>query len=165
MKRALSSVALIVLATAANADGHAVGVLDVLSNYADIAEAGFADSLVTAQRLDAAIDALIASLKEQGVDVITAEAADLPIHASGHPDQDELRAMYQWVQPEVAIPVHGEAEHMDVHASLARDCGVPKSLLGRNGDLFMIRPVPGMRRQVAEVGRLGWEKGGLVRVV
>lgn len=112
-----------------------------------------------------AIDALIANLKEQGVEVITAEAADLPIHASGHPAQDELRAMYQWVQPEVAIPVHGEAEHMDVHAGLARDCGVPKSLLGRNGDLFMIRPVPGMRRQVAEVGRLGWEKGELLRVV
>lgn len=112
-----------------------------------------------------AIDALIANLKEQGVEVITAEAADLPIHASGHPAQDELRAMYQWVQPEVAIPVHGEAEHMEVHAGLARACGVPKSLLGRNGDLFMIRPVPGMRRQVAEVGRLGWEKGELVRVV
>lgn len=112
-----------------------------------------------------AIEALIVSLKELGVEVITAEAADLPIHASGHPAQDELRAMYQWVQPEVAIPVHGEAEHMEVHASLARDCGVPKSLLGRNGDLFMIRPVPGMRRQVVEVGRLGWERGELVRVV
>ncbi|BES73109.1 hypothetical protein RE428_41270 [Marinobacter nanhaiticus D15-8W] len=112
-----------------------------------------------------AIDALIVNLKELGVEVITAEDADLPIHASGHPAQDELRAMYQWVQPDVAIPVHGEAEHMEVHASLARACGVPKSLLGRNGDLYMIRPVPGMRRQVAEVGRLGWERGELVRVV
>ena len=112
-----------------------------------------------------AIDALIANLREQGVEVITAEAADLPIHASGHPARDELRAMYQWVQPDVAIPVHGEAEHMDAHADLARNCGVPKALLGRNGDLFMIRPVPGMRRQVVETGRLGWDKGELVRVV
>ncbi|SFR42584.1 ribonuclease J [Marinobacter daqiaonensis] len=111
-----------------------------------------------------AIEALIASLREQGVEVITAEDADLPIHASGHPAQDELRAMYQWVQPDVAIPVHGEAEHMQAHAGLARECGVPKALLGRNGDLFMVRPVPGMRRQVVATGRLGWEKGELVRV-
>ena len=32
-------------------------------------------------------------------------------------------------------------------------------------NLFMIRPVPGMRRQMVETGRLGWEKGALVRVV
>lgn len=112
-----------------------------------------------------AIEALITSLKERGVEVITAEDADLPIHASGHPARDELRAMYQWVQPTIAIPVHGEAEHMEAHAGLARECGVPRALLGRNGDLFMIRPVPGMRRQVVETGRLGWEKGALVRVV
>ena len=112
-----------------------------------------------------AIDALIVSLREQGVEVITAEDADLPIHASGHPARDELTAMYQWVQPDVAIPVHGEAEHMAAHATLAKENGVPRALLGRNGDLFMIRPVPGMRRQVVETGRLGWEKGELVRVV
>lgn len=111
-----------------------------------------------------AIEALIANLSAQGVEVITAEAADLPIHASGHPAQDELRAMYQWVRPQVAIPVHGEAEHMDTHARLARDCGVPRALLGRNGDLFMVRPVPGMRRQVAPVGRIGYERGELVPV-
>jgi ribonuclease J len=28
----------------------------------------------------------------------------------------------------------------------------------------MIRPVPGIRRQIAETGRLGWQKEGLVRV-
>jgi len=100
-----------------------------------------------------------------GVTVITAEDASLPIHASGHPAQQELQAMYQWVQPGIAIPVHGEAEHMDVHASIAKDCGVRRTLVGRNGDLFMIRPVPGMRRQLASVGRLGWSKGELVRVV
>ena len=111
------------------------------------------------------IDALIAQLRGLGVTVITAEDASLPIHASGHPAQQELQAMYQWVQPGIAIPVHGEAEHMDVHASIAKDCGVRRTLVGRNGDLFMIRPVPGMRRQLASVGRLGWSKGELVRVV
>ena len=90
---------------------------------------------------------------------------DLPIHASGHPAQEELEAMYRWVQPAIAIPVHGEEEHMAVHARLAKQIGVPKTLVGRNGDLFMIRPVPGMRRQITETGRLGWLKQALVRVV
>jgi len=112
-----------------------------------------------------AINALIDRLKTMGVTVVTAEDAALPIHASGHPAREELEAMYRWVQPNVAIPVHGEAEHMEAHAGIARACGVPRSLVGRNGDLFMIRPVPGIRRQVVETGRLGWEKHELVRVV
>ncbi|KMQ73220.1 ribonuclease J [Marinobacter subterrani] len=111
-----------------------------------------------------AIEALIANLNGLGVRVITAEDADLPIHASGHPAQEELALMYQWVRPAVAIPVHGEAEHMEVHADIARAQGVPRAMVGRNGDLFMIRPVPGIRRQIAETGRLGWEKEALVRV-
>ncbi|MBW7472110.1 ribonuclease J [Marinobacter sp. M216] len=110
------------------------------------------------------IETLIGRLRELGVTVITAEDSRIPIHASGHPAQEELRAMYQWVRPNIAIPVHGEAEHMDTHAGIARGCGVPRTLVGRNGDLFMIRPVPGMRRQIAETGRLGWDKQALVRV-
>ena len=111
-----------------------------------------------------AIDALIERLRALGVTVVTAEQSPVPIHASGHPAQEELQAMYQWVRPKIAIPVHGEAEHMDAHAHLAKTNGVAKTLVGRNGDLFMIRPVPGMRRQVAETGRLGWDRHELVRV-
>ncbi|SNB58309.1 ribonuclease J [Marinobacter sp. es.042] len=110
------------------------------------------------------IEALVTRLKELGVRVITAEDADLPIHASGHPAQEELELMYKWVKPAIAIPVHGEAEHMETHADIAKATGVPRAMVGRNGDLFMIRPVPGIRRQVVETGRLGWHKEGLVRV-
>jgi ribonuclease J len=72
--------------------------------------------------------------------------------------------MYQWIEPRIAIPVHGEAEHMEAHADIARSQGVPRAMVGRNGDLFMIRPVPGIRRQVVETGRLGWQKEELIRV-
>lgn len=112
-----------------------------------------------------AIAALIGRLQTLGVEVITAEQSELPIHASGHPASEELEAMYGWVRPDIAIPVHGEAEHMRVHGEIARAAGAGRALLGRNGDLFMIRPVPGIRRQVAETGRLGWQRGQLVRVV
>lgn len=39
-----------------------------------------------------------------------------------------------------------------------------RSMVGRNGGLFMIRPVPGIRRQVTETGRLRRGKNMLVRV-
>lgn len=111
-----------------------------------------------------AIESLITRLKAMGVEVITAEQTSRPIHASGHPASEELEAMYGWVQPDIAIPVHGEAEHMRVHADIARASGASRALVGRNGDLFMIRPVAGIRRQAVETGRLGWERGELVRV-
>ncbi|WP_415919457.1 imelysin family protein [Tateyamaria sp. SN6-1] len=48
------------LGTAAMADGHATKAA-VLETYADIAEANYADSLVTAQRLQSTIEALLAN--------------------------------------------------------------------------------------------------------
>ena len=48
------------LGTAAIADGHA-NKASVLGTYADIAEAKYADSLITAERLQAAVDALLAA--------------------------------------------------------------------------------------------------------
>ena len=87
-----------------------------------------------------------------------------PSIASGHPAQEELETLYKWVQPEIAIPVHGEEVHMRAHAGLAKGVGVPRSLTGRNGDVFMLRPVPGMQRQKVSTGRLGWQKGKLIPV-
>lgn len=112
-----------------------------------------------------AIAGLIRQLESRGVEVITAEMAIKPIHASGHPAQQELETLYRWVQPQIAIPVHGEAMHMQAHAELAKACGVPRTLTGRNGDLFMLSNTPGIQRQKVQTGRLGWEKGKLVRVV
>ena len=81
-----------------------------------------------------------------------------------HPAREELELMYRWVRPAIANPVHGEAERMKTHAAIARIEDIPRAMVGRNGDLFMIRPVPGVRRQVTGTGRLGWEKNILVRV-
>ena len=58
---ATSALALSVgLSTAAMADGHATKAA-VLENYANIAEAKYTDSLITAQRLQAAVEELIAN--------------------------------------------------------------------------------------------------------
>ena len=53
--------------TAATADGHA-GKAAVLDTYADIAKANYADSLTTAKRLQAAVDALIADPSAEALD-------------------------------------------------------------------------------------------------
>ncbi|MBN45041.1 MULTISPECIES: ribonuclease J [unclassified Methylophaga] len=102
-----------------------------------------------------AIAALIERLKAMQVDVIDMDNSALPIHASGHPASEELKTMYQWVQPQCAIPVHGELMHMKANAKIAKASGVRRQLLGQNGDLFYISPVNGIRRGAVKTGRWG----------
>ncbi|HYD30156.1 MAG TPA: ribonuclease J, partial [Azospirillaceae bacterium] len=58
-----------------------------------------------------------------GVEVVTADQEF--VHVSGHPARDELVSMYQWVRPQLAVPVHGEERHLNEHARIARECQVP----------------------------------------
>jgi len=76
-------------------------------------------------------------LAERGVEIITEK--DRPVHVSGHPCRDELAQMYQWAQPKVAIPVHGERRHLIEHAAFARELQVPHSVTVRNGDMVELR--------------------------
>ncbi len=108
------------------------------------------------------LNRLLRRLEQQRVEVVTAE--DALIHASGHPCQDELRTLYRWVRPKTAVPVHGEPPHLAAHAVVAREAGVPLQLLGRNGDLFLLAPVAGVRRGLVGCGRLGLTGNRLERV-
>ncbi|MEZ0262765.1 MAG: ribonuclease J [Alphaproteobacteria bacterium] len=78
-----------------------------------------------------AIDRIRNRLLQMGVAVVTDR--DARIHVSGHPYRDELKALYSWVKPKVAIPVHGEHMQQEKHAQLAKDCGVPEVFLPENG--------------------------------
>jgi ribonuclease J len=113
---------------------------------------------------EVAIETLIERLKAMQIDVVTVDNSRLPIHASGHPAQDELKAMYQWVKPACAIPVHGEVRHMRANARIAKSVGVPEQLEGLNGDLFYIAPVRGVRRRAVSTGRLGLVNGKLKKL-
>ncbi|MEO1014446.1 MAG: ribonuclease J [Pseudomonadota bacterium] len=92
------------------------------------------------------------ALVDLGADIITEREAF--IHVSGHPNQDELRQMYEWAKPRYAIPVHGEARHLERHAEFAKELGAEASISPRNGDL--IRIAPGAVEVIDEVpaGRL-----------
>lgn len=70
----------------------------------------------------------------QGIKVITAHEED--IHVSGHPARDELRQMYAWVRPQILVPVHGEARHLQAQATLGLECGIPTSVIPQNGSLI-----------------------------
>ena len=72
--------------------------------------------------------------------------------------------MYRWLAPHIAIPVHGEIAHMRANAALAKQAGINRQLVGENGDLFRIAPVPSIMRAAVDVGRLGEDRGQLMRV-
>lgn len=96
---------------------------------------------------------LVATLESKGVKVTQSETSAKPIHASGHPYAEELRQMYQWIKPRIAIPVHGEALHMQCNADIAKSCDVPIQLTGRNGDVFDMVAGKKLKERVP-VGRL-----------
>ena len=91
-------------------------------------------------------------LSDLSVKIVTERQAH--VHVSGHPGRPELIQMYEWVRPEIVVPVHGEARHLAEQARLALGHGVPHAIVQRNGDV--IRLAPGEPKKVDEVrvGRL-----------
>jgi len=75
-------------------------------------------------------------LSELDVEVITEK--DAFVHVSGHPGQKELQEMYQWIRPEIAVPVHGEIRHMKRQAEFARDLGIRQVVVPKNGSLIRL---------------------------
>jgi ribonuclease J len=100
------------------------------------------------------IDRMIEQFHQRKIRTILAEEHSKPIHASGHPYQDELKLMYEWVKPQLAIPTHGEPKHLRANADIANQCHVPKSLTGLNGDLFIIAPQPKLIKGAVKTGRV-----------
>lgn len=98
------------------------------------------------------VGAIINDLIEMGVEVVT-DRTEL-VHVSGHPRRDEMAEMYAWTRPKAAIPVHGEALHLDEHARFARAQGVDTVVKARNG--AMVRLAPGKPEIIEHVtaGRL-----------
>ena len=149
-----------VIAIATGSQGEPRTALYRLShdNFYDLAlEAG--DTVIFSSRAipgnEENIEALILRFEAMGVNVITQEKTELAIHASGHPAMDELEKMYRWIRPDMAIPVHGEPEHLRAHGKLANAVGVPRQQIGKNGDIFYIAPYRGIRRGAVKTGRLG----------
>jgi len=91
-------------------------------------------------------------LVDLGCDIIG--DGDALVHVTGHPRREELKEMYGWVRPKIAIPMHGEARHLVEHAKLARAAGVGEVLTIRNGDMVKLAPAPAGIIDEAPVGRI-----------
>ncbi len=87
-----------------------------------------------------------------GVDILT--DADALVHVTGHPRREELKEMYAWLKPAVAVPMHGEARHLREHAWLAKAAGVLDVHALRNGQIIRLAPDPVAIIDEAPVGRL-----------
>jgi ribonuclease J len=108
-----------------------------------------------------AIGRLQDTLSERGVRIYT-EKEHRGIHVSGHPCRDELRQMYQWARPQIAVPTHGMRRHLAEHALLAKDMQVPETVTPRNGDMVRLAPGPAMIIDEVPSGRLFVDGGMLV---
>ena len=91
-------------------------------------------------------------LSARGIEMVT-DRQEL-IHVSGHPGRPELQALYEWLRPELLVPVHGEMRHMREQAKLGRAEGIPQAVVQSNGDI--VRLAPGKAERVAQIeaGRL-----------
>jgi ribonuclease J len=69
-------------------------------------------------------------------DIVTSPEED--IHASGHPSQESLQHMYEWLHPKIVVPVHGEARHIMAQAHFAKGVGIPHVLTPMNGAVVQL---------------------------
>jgi len=99
-----------------------------------------------------AVGTVVNGLAKQGAQIITDR--DALVHVSGHPRRGELVVMYQAVKPQIAVPVHGEALHLGVHARFAREQGVQHVVQTVNGRVVRLAPGPAGVVSEVTVGRL-----------
>jgi ribonuclease J len=85
-----------------------------------------------------AIGVIMNKLAERNILTVTEKQAH--VHVSGHPGQPELAALYDWIRPEVLVPVHGERRHMAEQARFALAHGVKNALVQSNGDVVRLAP-------------------------
>jgi ribonuclease J len=95
------------------------------------------------------VGGLLNNLADKGVDIMTL-SNDL-VHASGHPQRDELRQLYKWLEPRALVPMHGEYRHLQEHRKFARQNGIELSQIVTNGEVMRLLP-------------LGHEQGDLLKV-
>ncbi|MCK5423984.1 MAG: ribonuclease J [Emcibacter sp.] len=91
------------------------------------------------------------ALVEIGAEIITEK--DAFVHVSGHPGQMELSQMYDWIRPEILVPVHGELRHMKRQAEFGKGAGIKNAIVPRNGTLIRLAPGPAKIVEYVDVGR------------
>ncbi len=108
------------------------------------------DTIILASSLvpgnETAVYGVINRLARTGATVIHKDVAK--VHVSGHAPAGELLYVLNVVKPSNMIPVHGEARHLQAHARLAIESGVPADqvIVIENGDVVDL--IDGVARTV-----------------
>ena len=68
-----------------------------------------------------AVSKIINELSQLGANVIFQDT-----HVSGHACQEEIKLLYSLVKPKYSIPIHGEYRHLQTHARMVQEMGIPK---------------------------------------
>src|SRR5438270_2403940 len=129
-----------VLIIATGGQGEPRAALGRIASGSHELKLGKDDTVIFSSRIipgnEVAIGRIMNQLSDLGVRIITERQAH--VHVSGHPGRPELIEMYNWVRPEIVIPVHGEARHLAEQARLALGHGVPHAIVQRNGDVVRL---------------------------
>ncbi len=109
-----------------------------------VVKLGASDTVIFSSRVipgnEKSIGAVQNMLAERNIKLVTDRQFD--IHVSGHPCRDELRRMYLWAKPRIAVPVHGERRHIMEHARYAKSLQVPEAITPDNGQVIRLAPGP-----------------------
>ena len=140
-----------VLIIATGGQGEPRAALGRIASGSHELKLGEGDTVIFSSRVipgnEVPIGRIMNQLSDLGVRTVTEKQAH--VHVSGHPGRPELIQMYDWVRPEIVVPVHGEARHLAEHARLALSHGVRQAVVQKNGD--MIRLAPGEAKKIDEV--------------
>jgi len=101
---------------------------------------------------EVAIGRIMNALSELGVLTVTERQAH--VHVSGHPGRPELAQMYQWMRPQILIPVHGEPRHLREQARFGLSKGISKAMVQENGEIIRLAPKGAKKVGDVRVGRL-----------
>ena len=47
--------------------------------------------------------------------------------------------MYDWISPNLIIPVHGEFRHLNEQANFCKKCGIKKQIVVENGSVVLLK--------------------------
>ena len=140
-----------VLIIATGGQGEPRAALGRIASGSHELKLGQGDTVIFSSRVipgnEVPIGRIMNQLSDLGVGIVTEKQAH--VHVSGHPGRPELIQMYDWVRPEIVVPVHGEARHLAEHARLALAHGVRHAVVQKNGDV--IRLAPGEPQKIDEV--------------
>jgi ribonuclease J len=101
-------------------------------------------------------------LARMGVTVLTEH--DGFVHVSGHPGRSELMRMYQWLRPQMLVPVHGELRHLQEQQRFARECQIPETAIAENGTMLSLSANGADAVDHVETGRLAVDGNRLIKI-